>query len=134
MVQRLQYRRHNHYNTESNKVRIVKTPGNKLIFQNVCKKASRPKCGDCHKPLPGMPAIRPHKLKWTHKRERTVSRAYGGSVCHKCVQHRIIRAFLLEEQKCVKLVLKERERQKKEEVKNENKRSQKGKKTKKSKN
>jgi large subunit ribosomal protein L34e len=42
------------------------------------------------------------------KRERTVSRAYGGSCCAGCVKQRIVRAFLLEEQKAVKKLLAER--------------------------
>ena len=41
-----------------------------------------------------------------HKRERTVSRAYGGSRCAKCVRERVVRAFLIEEQKIVKSVLR----------------------------
>ncbi len=39
------------------------------------------------------------------QREKTVSRAYGGSRCHACVKQRIVRAFLIEEQKIVKKVL-----------------------------
>mgnify|MGYP003386422794 CR=1 FL=1 len=39
------------------------------------------------------------------KREKTVSRAYGGSRCANCVKQRIVRAFLIEEQKIVKKVL-----------------------------
>ena len=42
------------------------------------------------------------------KRERTVSRAYGGSACGGCVRQRIVRAFLLEEQKAVKKLLADR--------------------------
>jgi len=37
-----------------------------------------------------------------------VSRAYGGSRCAKCVRQRIVRAFLIEEQKIVKSVLRAR--------------------------
>ena len=36
-----------------------------------------------------------------------MSRAYGGSRCAGCVKDRIVRAFLIEEQKIVKKVLKE---------------------------
>lgn len=39
------------------------------------------------------------------KREKTVSRAYGGSRCHQCVRSRIIRAFLIEEGKIGKKML-----------------------------
>ena len=37
-----------------------------------------------------------------------MSRAYGGSCCAGCVKQRIVRAFLLEEQKAVKKLLAER--------------------------
>lgn len=42
------------------------------------------------------------------KPNRTVSRAYGGSRCATCVRQRIVRAFLIEEQKIVKKVLLEK--------------------------
>ena len=47
------------------------------------------------------------KYKNLKKRERRVSRAYGGSFCGTCVREKILRAFLLEEQKVVKKVLAE---------------------------
>ena len=40
------------------------------------------------------------------KRQKTVSRAYGGTLCGSAVRERIVRAFLIEEQKIVKKVLK----------------------------
>ncbi|KAB7494932.1 60S ribosomal protein L34 [Armadillidium nasatum] len=33
-------------------------------------------------------------------------RSYGGTLCHRCVRERIVRAFLIEEQKIVVKVLK----------------------------
>ena len=39
------------------------------------------------------------------------------SRCAKCVRDRIVRAFLIEEQKQVKLVLQEKEKQEKKETK-----------------
>lgn len=42
------------YNTRSNKVRVVKTPGGKLRYQHIKKKGSAPKCGDCGIKLPGV--------------------------------------------------------------------------------
>lgn len=42
------------------------------------------------------------------KTHRTVARAYGGSRCAHCVRQRIVRAFLIEEQKIVKKVLLEK--------------------------
>jgi large subunit ribosomal protein L34e len=87
----------------------VKTPGNKLVAQYITKRGSIPKCGDCQLPLQGLKAQRTLTLKWAKKRERRVSRAYGGSQCAQCVRQRILRAFLIEEQKIVKDVLKQRE-------------------------
>ncbi|KAJ3357733.1 hypothetical protein AMAG_02154 [Allomyces macrogynus ATCC 38327] len=106
MVQRLTYRRRLSYNTKSNKVRVVKTPGGKLVYQYALKKAASPKCGDCGVALAGIPALRPRKYATLSKRQKTVSRTYGGSRCGHCVRERILRAFLVEEQKIVKKVLK----------------------------
>jgi large subunit ribosomal protein L34e len=44
-------------------------------------------------------------FKNAQTREKTVSRAYGGSRCHQCVRGRIIRAFLIEEGKIGKKML-----------------------------
>ncbi|XP_031409127.1 60S ribosomal protein L34 [Meleagris gallopavo] len=51
-------------------------------------------------------AVRPKVLKRLSKTKKHVSRAYGGSMCAKCVRDRIKRAFLIEEQKIVVKVLK----------------------------
>ncbi|CAD0098681.1 unnamed protein product, partial [Aureobasidium mustum] len=87
------------YNTKSNKVRVIKTPGGELRYLHIKKKGTAPKCGDCGVKLAGYATIsRPKK---------TVQRAYGGSRCANCVKDRVVRAFLIEEQKIVKKVLKE---------------------------
>lgn len=54
-----------------------------------------------------IPALRPSEYKCISKRQKNVSRAYGGSRCATCVRQRIVRAFLIEEQKIVKKVLKQ---------------------------
>jgi large subunit ribosomal protein L34e len=51
--------------------------------------------------------LRPRQYATVSKTHKTVSRAYGGSRCANCVKERIIRAFLIEEQKIVKKVVKE---------------------------
>jgi large subunit ribosomal protein L34e len=43
------------------------------------------------------------------RNQKSVSRAYGGSRCGYCVRNRIVRAFLIEEQRTVKKVLKEQQ-------------------------
>ncbi|CAF0802598.1 unnamed protein product [Adineta ricciae] len=106
MVQRLTYRRRLSYNTKSNRVRVVKTPGGKLTFQYVKKRGTVPKCGDCKVELPGIKASRPKERMAMTKRLKTVSRTYGGSRCAKCVRLRIVRAFLIEEQRIVAMVMK----------------------------
>lgn len=94
-------------NTRSNKTKVIKTPGGALRYLHVKKQGTRPKCGDCHIVLPGLPAVRPRELATLSKTQKTVQRAYGGSVCGNCTRDRIVRAFLIEEQKIVKRVLKD---------------------------
>lgn len=48
------------------------------------------------------------EFKNAKTREKTVSRAYGGSRCHTCVRQRIVRAFLIEEQKVGKKMIAEK--------------------------
>ena len=88
-------------------VRKVKTPGGELVLHYMGKKGNGPSCGDCKKKLNGIPALRPSEYKRISKRQKNVSRAYGGSRCASCVRERIVRAFLIEEQKIVKKVLKQ---------------------------
>merc|ERR1719504_599099 len=115
MVQRLTYRRRHCYNTASNKIKKVRTPGGKLTVHILAKKSARAKCGDCGTALQGMPVVRPAQQITLKKRQRKVARAYGGSRCASCVRQRIVRAFLIEEQKIVKQVLAEKQSQTKSE-------------------
>lgn len=106
MAQRLTYRRRHSYNTTSNRVRVVKTPGGTLRYIYQKKLGTTPKCGDCDAKLIGLPALRPREWAGLSKTKKHVTRAYGGSRCGGCVRQRIIRAFLLEEQKIVKRLVK----------------------------
>ncbi|WPH01473.1 60s ribosomal protein l34-b [Acrodontium crateriforme] len=109
---RLTYRRRNPYNTVSNKVRVIKTPGGELRYLHLKKKGTAPKCGDCGIKLSGVPALRPREYATISRPKKTVQRAYGGSRCANCVKDRVVRAFLIEEQKIVKKVMKEAEKKK----------------------
>jgi large subunit ribosomal protein L34e len=111
MVQRVVYRRQNNFNTRSNKVKKVKTPGGVVKVQYLEKRAKGPRCGDCKCEISGVPQLRSYAYKGLSKNQRTVSRAYGGSRCGGCVRERVIRAFLIEEQKCVKAFMAEKERE-----------------------
>ena len=107
---RITYSRRNPYRTKSNKTRTIKTPGSRHVAQYIKKKANSARCGvaGCVIPLAGVVARRPKEMKNTKKRQRTVSRTYGGNLCGPCLRDRIVRAFLIEEQKIVKKVLQEK--------------------------
>lgn len=59
-----------------------------------------------------VPALRPREYATISRPKKTVQRAYGGSRCANCVKDRVTRAFLIEEQKIVKKVMKEAEKKK----------------------
>merc|ERR1739838_678828 len=77
MVQRLCLRRRMSYSTLSNKRRISKTPGGKLVYLYQKKVAKLPVCGDTGVKLQGVKPARPTALKNMPKRHKRVSRAYG---------------------------------------------------------
>lgn len=106
MAQRLTLRRRLSYSTTSNKKRIVKTPGGRLTYQYIKKNPSFPKCGDCKIKLNGVVPARPIEWSRMSRRMKTVNRSYGGCLCPLCVRQRVVRAFLIEEQKIVSKVLK----------------------------
>lgn len=84
----------------------VRTPGGKLVYQYLKKTKKVPRCGQCKDKLRGIQAARPLERSRLCLRKKTVRRSYGGVLCHKCVKERIVRAFLIEEQKIVVKVLK----------------------------
>ncbi|XP_045142150.1 60S ribosomal protein L34-like [Echinops telfairi] len=108
MVQHLTYRHRLSYNTASDKTRLSRTPGNRIVYLYTKKvgKAPNSACGVCPGRLQGVCAVRPKVLMRLSKTKNHVSRAYGGSMCAKCVRDRIRRAFLIEEQKLIVKVLK----------------------------
>lgn len=63
-----------------------------------------PKCGQCKTKLKGITPSRPCERPRMSRRLKTVSRTFGGVLCHKCLRDRIIRAFLIDEQKVVKVL------------------------------
>merc|ERR1719251_421406 len=106
MVQRITYRRRLSYNTKSNKRRITRTPGGNLVVQYTKKKPTIPKCPISGIKLKGIKATRPSDRPRLSLRHKKVYRAYGGVLSHKAVRDKIVRAFLIEEQKIVNKVLK----------------------------
>ena len=96
------------YGTRSNRLKKVKTPGGVLVGHVITKKSRGVICGGCNLKLPGIKKMKATAYKNTKKRERRVSRAYGGALCGRCVKDRIVRGFLIEEQKIVKKMLMEK--------------------------
>ncbi|KAF8712940.1 hypothetical protein HU200_028724 [Digitaria exilis] len=80
----------------------------RLVYQYTKKRASGPKCPVTGKKIHGIPHLRPTEYKRSRlpRNRRTVNRPYGGVLSGTAVRERIIRAFLVEEQKIVKKVLK----------------------------
>jgi large subunit ribosomal protein L34e len=98
------------YRTVSNRVKTVVTPGGRHACHYTVKSRNGVLCGDagCNIVLPGIKHMSRSGFKKAHSKDKTVSRAYGGSRCGNCVRQRIVRAFLIEEQKIVKKVLAEK--------------------------
>jgi large subunit ribosomal protein L34e len=108
------YRRQTPYHTPSNRTRVVKTPGGRMVAHVLDKSTKGVHC-PCGVRLNGVARQRPADFRRLPKFDRTVSRAYGGSLCHKCTKDKIMRAFIVEEQKVLKQVLLEQVRAKKSE-------------------
>jgi large subunit ribosomal protein L34e len=105
---RVHYRRSKSWRTRSNKVKVVRTPGNRLLVQYKKKKVSAPSTPKYHggKALQGLKRLRPAAASRSGASAKRVSRPYGGVLSYDLVRERIIRAFLIEEQKIVKRVMK----------------------------
>ncbi|GJM98816.1 hypothetical protein PR202_ga15856 [Eleusine coracana subsp. coracana] len=112
MVQRLTYRKRHSYATKSNQTRVVKTPGGRLVYQYTDKRASGPKCpvtgkkiqgvsGLCYSPPQACSVQKVQDAKLPI--EKNILSLQFHVILLSC---RIIRAFLVEEQKIVKKVLK----------------------------
>ena len=106
MVQRVTYRRKLQYNTKSNRFQLVRTPGGKMSMHYLKKSVQGPMTPKTmgHKRLPGTRCLRTCDARNRSSKLTTVKRAYGGVLTHDQVRERVVRAFLLEEQKIAKRV------------------------------
>lgn len=102
MSERLTHRGRRTYNTRSNQKIIKRTPGNKLVYVRKPKPGCVAKCVECKIQLHGIAVGRPTALRRLPKSRRTVARAYGGNMCSKCLNLRIIDTFLSEEENILK--------------------------------
>ena len=76
MVQRVTYRRRLSYNTSSNKIRKVRTPGSRVVAQYVQKRAHGPRAPhdscDCGKRINGIAQLRPFAKKTFQKTKNSL--------------------------------------------------------------
>ncbi|CAI2380088.1 unnamed protein product [Moneuplotes crassus] len=138
---RVHYLRKQSWATKSNKFRKVKTPGRRITIQYTAKKCKGPQegvTGLLPGPLAGIPHLRPGAFRRLNHNARTVSRPYGGVLSHRTVKDKIVRAFLIEEAKLLKRLMKEKagkdskpKKSKKKDAKKDAKKGKKGKKSKK---
>ena len=102
---RATYKRRHSYATKSNRTKAVKTPGGSLVLHTLKKRSKGPRCGDTKTALHGIKKLKSKAYKNVNKRQKTVSRPYGGTLSAGAVRDRVLRAFLIEEQKIVKKML-----------------------------
>lgn len=116
MVQRITYRRQNTYNTRSNRIRAVRTPGGRLVAHYIAKKV-RPtgNAGFDGQRLGGLKRLGRTAIRAVGHNARSINRPYGGALTASSLRDRILTAFISEEVKEVKvqLALKEAEDRKK---------------------
>ncbi|KAG5490265.1 hypothetical protein JKF63_06619 [Porcisia hertigi] len=124
---RVQYRRRMHYATRGNRMKMVRTPGNKLVMQKRSKRSQGIHTPWVlgHKRLGGTKALRHIDARLASRHEKSVSRAYGGVLSHDQVRDRVVRAFLVEEQRIVKQALKEHKKMKRSHKRTANKKKSK---------
>jgi large subunit ribosomal protein L34e len=90
------------YSTTRNRVRLSKTPGNKIKILYLKKKISSPICNNDKIKIKGVKIAGLRKFSHFCKRKKKVSRAYGGCLSAHSVRERIKKAFLIEEQGMIK--------------------------------
>ncbi|ORC91458.1 60S ribosomal protein L34 [Trypanosoma theileri] len=105
---RVQYRRRMHYATRGNRMKLVRTPGNRLVMQKREKRSQGPHTPWVlgHKRLAGTKALHHTEARLASHHKKSTSRPYGGVLSHDQVRDRVVRAFLVEEQRIVKRALR----------------------------
>ncbi len=64
----------------------VTTPGGKVKIHYSKKQPGIAKCGNCKKPLSGVPRKLPTELKKLKKTQKRPDRPYGGTLCSPCTK------------------------------------------------
>ncbi|KAM0672596.1 ribosomal protein L34 [Ordospora colligata] len=90
------------YKTRSNVRTKVRTPSGKLVNRRVKKNAKKHRCHECNKELSSIARLRPAEFSRQKVSARRVNRVYGATICGRCVEDKIIGAFLADEERIVK--------------------------------
>lgn len=77
------YTRRHAYHTLSNKAKVVKTPGGKLVAHYHKKSAKGPRCGDCGISLPGVSSNNSNRCRSCKRGHRSSLVRYRGRVRRK---------------------------------------------------
>jgi|688.fasta_scaffold458494_1 large subunit ribosomal protein L34e len=93
------------YSTRSNKIRIIRTPGNNLRSLKITKKRSQRICPIKKCKIKGLNIPGSRRFSASSQKKRTISRAYGGCLSIHALRKNITKAFLLEEKRLAKKVL-----------------------------
>ena len=93
------------YSTNSNKIRVIRTPGNNLNSLKLKKKKSSRFCPIFTQKIKGVSCPGSRRYNSSSKKSKTVSRAYGGCLSLQAIRQNITKSFLIEEKKLAKKVL-----------------------------
>ena len=111
---RVTYLRRKSYNTRSNRIRKLRLPGGRLSIQYTGKRAKGPQPAfKTNSRLTGLKRLRNPQYSRLSKTQRSISRPYGGVLTPNEVKDKIMRAFLIEEVKIVKEMVKQAPKQEK---------------------
>lgn len=112
---RVHYLRQHTYTTRSNKIRKVRTPGGRLTVQYIKKTSKGPQTSFGVKTrLSGLKQLSNSDNWRAARNSRRIARAYGGVITPNELKERIMRAFLIEEVKVVKSMVKSSKKEKTE--------------------
>ncbi len=95
---RVTYMRRTSYNTKSNKIRKIRTPGGRLAVQYVGKRGKGVQLsGPTNAKVTGLKRVNNSKNRTLSYTQRSIARPYGGVLAPVQLKERILKAFLSEE-------------------------------------
>ena len=104
---RVHYLRKHTYATRSNKIRKVRTPGGRLTVQYIKKVSKGPQTAiKTRARLSGLKKMSNASYSRETRSSRRIARPYGGVITPEELKEKIMRAFLIEEVKIVKKIVK----------------------------